>query len=415
MQVILMEKNKGNHQDYKRSLLIGALMGIGIAVIFSAGFLFRDLINPVLVRASVSVASVPPEDSYPLLDEVQALLDEHYLREQPESSARQYAAIRGVLGALQDRYTIFVEPPVAQSESDVLAGAYGGVGVLLRRSELGEFILSPFPDSPASKAGIEDGDILRKVNGTPIEITQQQDALDQMLRGEVKDDNGVELTVYKHTQEEELTVFVPFGLINVPSVLWRVLTEDESLGYVQILNFTNRTPTELATALDELSAAEIKGLVLDLRNNRGGLLQESIEVADEFLNAGVVVFDRDAHSEKSYDAIEGGRAVDIPLVVLINQNTASAAELVAGAIQDYQRGILIGQTTYGKGTVQQLFRLSDLSSVHITSAEFLTPNRNAIDGKGLQPNISMIPDENGRDVEMGEAIRYLQQTTEATQ
>lgn len=415
MQAVPMRKGNNVHHDYKRSLLIGALMGIGIAVIFSAGFVFRDLVNPMLVSASANPQPADSTEGYPLLDEVQALLDQHYLREQPDAKTRQYAAIRGVLSALQDRYTIFVEPPVAQSESDVLAGTYGGIGVLLRRSETGEFVLSPFPDSPAVKAGIEEGDILRAVNGTPIEVTQQQDALDQMLRGEVKEGSGVEITFYKPQQDQERTTFILFDVIKVPSVLWRVLTEDENLGYMQILNFTNRTPDEVVTALDELSAAGILGLILDLRNNRGGLLQESIEVADEFLNAGVVVYDRDAHTERTYNAEDGGRAVDIPLVVLVNQNTASAAELVAGAIQDYQRGILIGQTTYGKGTVQQLFRLSDSSSVHITSAEFLTPNRNTIDGKGLQPNISMIPDENARDVEIGEAIRFLQQTLGTSQ
>jgi len=150
-------------------------------------------------------------------------------------------------------------------------------------------------------------------------------------------------------------------------------------------------------------------LVLDLRNNSGGLLQESVEVAGQFIDSGVIVYERDQQNEHPFNDEPGGMATNMPLVVLVNQGTASAAELVAGAVQDHERGVLIGQTTYGKGSVQQIFRLSDDSSLHITSAEWFTPNRNALDGVGLEPDIPMIPDVNGRDVELGEAIRHLQQ------
>jgi carboxyl-terminal processing protease len=179
---------------------------------------------------------------------------------------------------------------------------------------------------------------------------------------------------------------------------------------VQILRFTGRTPDELQAALDGLNTDKVQALVLDLRNNSGGLLQESIDVASQFLDGGeVVVYEVTRDNEKVYQASSGGSAEKLPLVVLVNQGTASASELVAGAIQDDDRGILIGQATYGKGTVQQIFRLSDDSSVHITSAEWLTPKRQKIENLGLQPDVPMIPDANGRDVELGEALRQLQQ------
>jgi carboxyl-terminal processing protease len=137
------------------------------------------------------------------------------------------------------------------------------------------------------------------------------------------------------------------------------------------------------------------------------LLHESVKVAEQFLDGGVVVYEKTKTSETPLTADTGGAATTIPLVVLVNQGTASAAELVAGAIRDRGRAILIGQQTYGKGTVQQIFRLSDESSIHITAAEWLTPNRSHIDGTGLAPDITMIPDLNGRDVELGEAVRQL--------
>lgn len=403
-----MKESSRIPNNYKQSLILGALLGITLAITFSAGFFFHDLIGAG--RRTAAAQSEGSPNGYPLLDEVQALLERHYLRELPDATTLQYAAIRGVIGALQDRYTFFIDPPVARSESDVLAGTYGGIGVLLQRNEAGEFLLAPFPESSALKAGVKEGDILRKVNGNVIEISMQQDAVDQLLRGEVKDNNGVDLTYFRPSTREEFTTFVPFAVVNVPSVLWRVLDDDERIGYIQILNFTNRTPDELVTAITQLRESNVMGLVLDLRSNRGGLLQESIKVTGQFVDADkVVVYEKTSASERVYNTEAGGYALDLPLVVLVNGDTASAAELVAGAIKDYQRGVIIGQRTYGKGTVQQIYRLSDGSSVHITSAEFFTPNRYVLDGAGLEPDIAMIPDPNGRDVEIGEAIRKLQE------
>jgi carboxyl-terminal processing protease len=384
--------------NYRRSLIFGALIGLGIGISFAAGFFFRGLADPVKAQAG--------ETNYSLLTEVQTLIDQHYLRPQPDEQQREYGAIRGMIATLNDKYTFFVDPPVAASESDVLAGTYGGVGLQVERSEQGTLVVYPFKDSPALQKGIEDGDQLVAVNDKPVDLTIQPDVLDQMLRGEVKENNGVNLTVVK-TDGKKVAVFVPFAVINVPSVIWRVLAETPQVGYVQITLFTSRTPDELKNALSDLVSHNIKALVLDLRNNSGGLLKESVDVASQFLDGGVVVYERTNSVENPLNAAANGLATHVPLVVLVNKGTASAAELVAGAIRDRQRGILVGQSTYGKGTVQQIFRLSDNSSLHITAAEWLTPSHQHLDGEGLEPTISMIPDVNGRDVELGEAIRQL--------
>ncbi|MCB9451791.1 MAG: S41 family peptidase [Anaerolineaceae bacterium] len=389
-----------NHQFW-RSVMIGAVVGISLGTFFLCGFLFHDIVN-------TNHNIVASSSEFGLLLEAQSLLDQYYLREQPEQSVREYAAIRGVISSLDDRYTFFIDPPVAQSESDVLAGTYGGIGVQIKRSEQGEMILYPFSDSPALAAGIESGDVLLAINETVVDLNMQPDLIDQMLRGEVKDGNGVTLTVGKVADGSEFTAFIPFGIINVPSVIWRVIPENPQIGYLQILRFTNRTPDEVAEALENLKASEIVGLILDLRDNSGGLLQESVMVAGLFLGEGVIVYERNNQSETALESKETSAIAKLPLAVLINHNTASAAELVAGAIQDDERGILVGQQTFGKGTVQQIFRLSDGSSLHVTSAEWLTPNHQEIDGVGLTPDIAMIPDVNGRDVELGEAIRQIE-------
>ena len=221
--------------------------------------------------------------------------------------------------------------------------------------------------------------------------------------------NGVELTVLK-SDDTELTAFIEFEVIYVPSVVWRVLAEDTHLVMSRycVLPGVHRKNCRKPSAT--WNNNQVEALVLDLRNNSGGLLQELIDVASQFLEGGeIIVYEVTKNNEKVYQASSGGSAEHIPLAVLVNQGTASASELVAGAIQDHERGMLIGQATYGKGTVQQIFRLTDDSSVHITSAEWLTPNRQQIEDKGLEPTISMIPDANGRDVELGEALRQLQQ------
>lgn len=394
-----MQKSSEFAHNYKRSLLYGALIGVFIGVAFASGFVVRGLVYPIAVQAS--------DNQYTLLGEVQTLIDQHYLREQPSPQQRVYGAVRGLISTLNDKYTFFIDPPVAQSESDVLAGTYGGVGIQIERSEEGKLIIYPFKDSPVLAKGIEEGDELISINETVVDLSVQPDVLDQMLRGEVKDGNGVDLSVIKK-DATILQVFVPFSVINVPSVIWRTLAEDPEIGYVQITIFTSRTPDELAEALNDLVIGQqVKGLILDLRNNSGGLLKESVDVASQFLDAGVVVYEKTNSVESPLNVSLEGLATETPLVVLVNGGTASAAELVAGAIRDRDRGILIGQTTYGKGTVQQIFRLSDNSSLHITAAEWLTPNHQHLDGQGLEPNIAMIPDINGRDVELGEAVRQL--------
>jgi carboxyl-terminal processing protease len=401
----------GNGQGMGAALLRGILLGATFSVIFAAGFWFRGTISPAVAQESTPFTSVVGE--YPLLTEAQTLLNQNYLREQPDQRQLEYAAIRGMLSALNDRFTYFIDPPVAASESNVLAGQYGGIGVLVKRDEAGQFALYPFREGPATRAGVQDGDLLRQVNGADVPLETGQDAVDQMLRGEVKADggtpNGVTILVLRPSDNTEYTFTIPFEVIEVPSVVWRVLAEAPEYGYIQILRFTNRTPGELDTAFAELRAASVKGLVLDLRNNPGGLLQESIQVAGKFLDGGVILIQATRDGETVFEADTPDPVVDLPMIVIVNNGTASAAELVAGALRDRGRAILIGQTTYGKGSVQKIFSLADKSSIHVTTAEWFPPSRNPLEGVGLTPEVPMIPDQTGRDVELGEAIRRLQQ------
>jgi carboxyl-terminal processing protease len=399
-----MVSNRSRGASSLRNILLGFAVGCGFALAFAGGFLVRDVFGSTL---RVQAEGIGESTEYPLLREVQALLDLHYLREQPDATQRQYAAIRGMLGVLGDPYTFFIDPPVAASESDVLAGTYGGIGVEIQRNEQGEIVLYPFEDSPAERAGIVTGDVLLEVNGTPIELTTPQDVIDQSLRGEVREGNGVQLVYLQSATGEAIDQFILFDVINVPSVIWRVLSEDERIGYLHVLRFTSRTPDEVRASIAALEAEGVAALALDLRDNAGGLLAESIAVADEFIDDGVLAYEQSRASEQTFDGQSGGAGLEYPLAILVNGGTASGAELLAGALRDRDRGLLIGQTTYGKGTIQQIYRLADGSSLHVTAAEWFTPAQVPLDGEGLTPDIPMIPDENGRDVELGEAVRQL--------
>jgi len=348
-------------------------------------------------------------ERFPLLDEAADYVEQYFVKDRPEDTALQYGMVRAYLSQLGDPNTFFIEPAVAASESDVLAGRYGGIGVEVRRNELGQFVLYPFVEGSAQRVGLREGDILLTINGAPLAETATLDEVRQALRGEIVEGAGVTVQVRNQAEPEDAAreYFVPFEEVLIPSVTWRVLFEAPDLGYIAISRFTNRTPDEFRTAVADLKGQKVRGIVLDLRNNPGGLLQESLIVAGEFFDGGVLSTERRVSGNTEKIDEGGGVLVDLPVVVLVNHGTASAAEIVAGAIQARERGLLIGQKTFGKGSIQSIFALSDASSIHVTVALWYTPDGAALDGVGLTPDIEMIPDSNGRDVELGEAIRHL--------
>lgn len=388
------------------AVLKGGLTGLILIFCFLLGFALRDSLDEKPLTAAAQIAAGP----YSLLDEIQSLLQEYYFSELPAQTDLVYAAARGMMGALEDRYTFFNPPLVTRNESDAIAGQHGGIGVDVQYAADGRFLLYPYPDSPAAQAGIRDGDVLLAVDGMALDASMSLDLLRQMLKGDVGNDNGVTIRVRSFDSNNEREYTIAFAVIYTPSVLWRPLMEDNRIGYIHISMFTGRTPEELDTALEGLATANIEALILDLRHNPGGLLQETLAVADVFLDSGVIFYEVSRDQERVQEAAPG--ALHMPMIVLVNHGTASAAELLAGALQQNDRAIMIGQQTAGKGSVQLIFPLSDGSSVHITSAEWFAPDRLPLNETGLEPDIVMIPAEDGRDVELDEAIRQLRQTLE---
>ena len=344
-----------------------------------------------------------------LYEEAWLLIDRHFFGTLPPTQTRTYAAIRGMLAALDDQYTVLIEPPAARLESDQLRGEFGGVGADVRRDAAGRVLLSPYPDGPAARAGLVEGDELTAIDGRPVAELSRLDEIEALLRGDVG--SRVRLTLAREGQA--LDVEVARANIAPPSTLWRVLAEAPGIGYISIRLFTDRTAGEVRQAIEALRRQGARALILDIRDNGGGLLDAAVDVTGQFVDGVVLIERRRDNAERQFTAGSNGAARDVPLVVLVNRSTASASEIVAGALRDQKRAILIGEPTYGKGSVQSIYALPDGSLLHITTARWLTPGRGDFSGQGLKPDIEVTRSEEdraaGRDPVLGAAVAHLTQ------
>jgi len=338
------------------------------------------------------------------------LVDRNFYGDKPDETTRAHGAIKGSLSTLDDPYTVFVEPQQRDREQEELRGSFGGIGVLVERSAEGRVILTPVADKAAAKAGILPGDELIAVDDMSITATTPFEDILAAVRGKVG--TAVKLTIRRQGTPQPLTIEVQREEIVTPSVSWEFEAPD--VGYIKLSIFNERTNDELKQAIEELHKQGAKAFVIDLRNNGGGLLGAAIDVASQFLPDGVVMYERRSNGEeKAYPVKDNGAVIEDPIAVLVNSGTASASEIVAGAIQDRRRGSLIGTKTFGKASVQLLFDLSDGSSLHVTNAHWLTPDRHEIHDVGLIPDtIVEITDQdrqNQRDTQREQAVAYLRE------
>ena len=293
-----------------------------------------------------------------------------------------YGATRGMLQALGDPYTSFFEPAEHQLNADRLRGEFGGIGVQLGGDRTGVFVASVFPDSPAEAAGLLVGDILVAV-GREATAGLAVDDVRLLLRGPVG--SVVELTLERHGGRP-VTVPIQRQEIEIPSLEWELL--QPKVGYVQLRFFSDRTPKEFAQALRSLSTEGASALILDLRGNGGGVVEAAVGVLGELLGKGIAYREvAKGEAETRYPVPFRTEVLSWPLAVLVDAGTASSAEIVAAAVRDNGRGLLYGQTTFGKGSVQAVFPLEDGSSVHLTVGRWLSSDGHAIEDLGVVPDI----------------------------
>ena len=407
---------------------VSIILGLFVAIIllagaFSGGFIVGHLFPatgqiPFLSDIFPSAPTVAPDQQSATPAELQSLfapfweawniVHTQYVEQPVDDVALMQGAIRGMMEALGDEQTFYMDPELYQTETLSLQGEYEGIGAYVDME--GEYltIVSPIAGSPAELAGLHPGDKVIAIDGEDMTGIPPAEVRLKVLGPE---GTKITLTIRREGESEPLQFVITRARITIRSAEGKMLEND--IAYVDINTFGDRTTPELRAALKELMAQNPKGLIIDLRNNPGGYLNTAIEVSSEFIEEGVIMYEQYGDGRRDqYDALGNGQATDIPTVVLINDGSASASEIVAGALQDYERATLVGVKSYGKGSVQNWQPLSNnQGAARVTIAKWLTPKERAIDHVGLAPDVivEMTPEDfaAGRDPQLDAAVETM--------
>jgi carboxyl-terminal processing protease len=355
--------------------------------------------------ASSSVNPADPEmktfwEAYKILEEG------YYGDDLATGKDLEYNAIRGVIFGLEDQFTSFVSPDAAKLIDEDATGSFSGIGAYVQLNQQRALeITKVFPDSPAERAGLLAGDLILEVNG---ESLVGGDLSEQVAKVRGPEGSTATFTIAREGEEKPFEIDITRARIEIKLVESKML--EDNIAYVALSKFDAvNTADQLQKAVSDLLAQNPRALIFDLRDNPGGYLDQSVDVADMFLTEGVALIERfKSGDEREYATTDKGIAQNIPLVVLVNGGSASAAEIVAGALQDRDRAELIGETTFGKGSVQQINRLSDGSQLRVTIARWFTPNDRAIHGEGITPDIVVDRGEDPKvDPQLDRAVEYI--------
>lgn len=293
-------------------------------------------------------------------------------------------AIRGMIAGL-DPHSSYLEPDAFEELQEHTSGEFGGVGIEISQDDGFIRVIAPIDDTPAEKAGIKSGDLITRLDGEPIQNMGIDEAINRM-RGEPG--TSIVLTIVRKGEDKPREIKVVRAIIHVASVKQRMLGED--FGYLRITQFQSNTGADLKKAMAKLEANQaLKGLVLDLRNNPGGVLQAAVDVVDAFISEGKIVYTegRLKSADTSFMASKDTVIGDIPVVVLINGGSASASEIVAGALQDHKRAVIMGTGSFGKGSVQTILPLAEKRALKLTTARYFTPSGRSIQAQGILPDV----------------------------
>ena len=372
---------------WKKGLVISALVLItGVWIIFG-----RGIGAPVLGGESYEELRV--------FAEALSLVQKNYV-EETKTKDLVYGAIKGMLSEL-DPHTNFMEP-VAYKEMQVdTKGEFGGLGIQISVKDKKLVVIAPIEDTPAWDAGIKAGDHIFKIDNELTRDLTLTTAVEKMrgLKG-----TKVVLTIMREGEKDPLEFTITRDIIKIRSIKHKMM--EGNIGYIRLTQFQERSAEDMKEALEDLEKQEMKSLILDLRNNPGGLLKVSVQIAELFIKEGKLVVSvkgRDDDKEEYLSAATKARE-DYPMVVLVNEGSASASEIVAGALKDWERGVVLGTQTFGKGSVQTVFSLSDGSGMRLTTAKYYTPKGISIQNTGITPDILVKPVRKG-DGKEGKFIR----------
>lgn len=300
--------------------------------------------------------------------------------------------LKGLFQALEDPYSVYMTEDEFKSFTEHTQGIYGGIGVIVTPGDDNLItVVSPIEGTPGERAGLRTGDKIIKVNGEEFTADNMDKAV-KLMKGEPK--TTVSITILRKDKDGKNN-YIDLDIVREEIRLITVKSNiiEDNIGYIKITSFDELTYEDFMKELNSLMKNNISGIILDLRNNPGGLLNVCVDIADELLGEGTIVYTETRHGERAYEK-SNKKHIDIPLVVLVNEGSASASEILAGAIKDHNKGILIGNKTFGKGVVQRIRELSDGSGFKLTVSEYFTPNGTNIHGIGIEPDITVdLPEE----------------------
>lgn len=336
-----------------------------------------------VVGARDSSGDVLPLDQLRTFSDVFARIKRNYVEDVSDEELLEHA-IRGMLSGL-DPHSSYLNTEQFQELRIGTSGEFGGLGIEVGMEDGFVKVVSPIDDTPAARAGMQSGDLIIRLDEKPVKGMNLNDAV-KMMRG--KPGSDILLTVVREGEDRPLNITITRAVIQVTSVRNRFL--EEGYGYVRVSHFQTKTPSDMIKAIETMQIeGELKGLVLDLRNNPGGVLSAAVGISDAFLNDGLIVYTdgREEDSRLRYSASRGDILSGAPIVVLVNGGSASASEIVAGAMQDHGRGVVMGSKTFGKGSVQTIQNLPDGGAVKLTTARYYTPSGRSIQAQGIEPDI----------------------------
>ena len=384
-------------------------------------FIFLVMISVLIIMGCSSALNFRPDNSAELTEtippefealfEAYGLLEDHSLSQKTlDNPNLTGGAIRGMLQALDDPYAAYIDPETFSVERDRFRGEFEGIGAEVGIENGHIIIVAPIPDTPAEKAGLRSGDIILEVDGLSTEGMSLFEVVSK-IRG--PKNTAVDLLILHSDEDSPVNIKIIRGIVDLPSVTSRQIEND--ITYVKLSSFTNHTHDELDIILKNISQTNQRGLLLDLRNNAGGLVESVVNIASQFLDSGMIMYQVDGQGvREDYEVKSGGKAREIPMVVLVNDYSASASEILAGALRDHGRAKLIGTTTYGKGSVNIQTELSNGGGIFFTIARWYTPNGVLIEGNGIQPDFVVQPDQDSvEDLQLNKAIEVLEQLLEA--
>lgn len=371
-----MENKKG----FIKGALTGALLTLLVVSLAACGL---QHINEGIISS----------DTETKLSYLKKLIDETYLHDVKEKDLNE-GIYKGYVEGLGDQYSAYYDKKETKELTESLDGSFSGIGAVMTQDASSGVITITrvYDDSPAKKAGIKTGDILYRVEEKTV-TGKDLDKVVSWIKG--KKGTKVNLTLLRGTNSDKIKVTATRDVINVETVKYKVL--ENQIGYISISEFDSVTGAQFAKALKQLQKKNIEGLVVDLRNNPGGSLSTVCDILDSILPKGLIVYTKDKNGKKEEYTSDEKHRLNLPMSVLVNGQSASASEIFAGAVQDYDKAEIIGTQTYGKGVVQNLFDLKDGTCVKLTTSEYFTPKGRNIDGKGITPDVKIEYKYNAKD------------------